>query len=111
MLDLLIQNFKTLFHPCRADAATCVLGLPPRTYASQLCLATVGEEAQQCVKWPPSQPSRTNNSDPQSIVSLHKYTDKQMISLPMELGVWAAREEEEEEGTSDLIRRAEASPL
>lgn len=32
-----------------------------------------------------------------------------MISLPTELGVWAVKEKEE--GTSDLIQRAEASLL
>ena len=62
---------------------------------------------QQCVKCPPSRRLHTNNSDPWSIVFLHKHTDKQMISLPTELGVWAVKDKEE--GTSDLIQRAEAS--
>lgn len=56
---------------------------------SQQYLATAEEKPHRSVKWSLSQRLHTNNSDPPSVVFLHKYTDKQMISLPTELGVWA----------------------
>ena len=73
---------------------------------SQCCLPACRRGASAECEMTPLSAIPQQQQCPQSIVSQHKYTEKQMISLPIELGVWAAGEREE--GTCDLIQLAEA---